>query len=103
MNGPKPDQPFEAPWQASAFALAVHLSEQGHFTWSDWSTAFGARREKDGDYWLDWLDTVSDMVTRDNAEETRALTELVEAWRAAYLSTPHGQPVILPDEPPQAL
>ena len=24
---------FAEPWQAQAFALAVKLSEQGHFTW----------------------------------------------------------------------
>jgi nitrile hydratase accessory protein len=26
------------PWQAQAFALAVKLSEQGHFTWQEWVT-----------------------------------------------------------------
>jgi len=26
------------PWQAQAFALAVKLSEQGHFTWKEWAT-----------------------------------------------------------------
>jgi len=27
------------PWQAQAFALAVKLSEQGHFTWKEWADA----------------------------------------------------------------
>jgi len=26
---------FAEPWQANAFALAVKLSEQGHFTWKE--------------------------------------------------------------------
>ena len=30
---------FAEPWQAQAFALAVKLSEQGHFTWKEWATA----------------------------------------------------------------
>jgi nitrile hydratase accessory protein len=30
---------FAEPWQAHAFALAVKLSEQGHFTWKEWATA----------------------------------------------------------------
>src|SRR5262245_4772168 len=30
---------FAEPWQAQAFALAVKLSEQGHFTWKEWSSA----------------------------------------------------------------
>jgi len=30
---------FAEPWQAQAFALAVKLSEQGHFTWKEWAAA----------------------------------------------------------------
>jgi nitrile hydratase accessory protein len=30
---------FAEPWQAQAFALAVKLSEQGHFTSKEWATA----------------------------------------------------------------
>ena len=30
---------FAEPWQAQAFALAVKLSEQGYFTWKEWSAA----------------------------------------------------------------
>ena len=30
---------FAEPWQAQAFALAVRLSEQGHFTWKEWAAA----------------------------------------------------------------
>ena len=30
---------FAEPWQAQAFALAVKLSELGHFTWNDWASA----------------------------------------------------------------
>ena len=30
---------FAEPWQAQAFALAVKLSEQGHFTWVEWAAA----------------------------------------------------------------
>src|SRR5579863_2929608 len=30
---------FAEPWQAQVFALAVRLSEQGHFTWKEWTVA----------------------------------------------------------------
>ena len=30
---------FAEPWQAQAFALAVKLSEPGHFTWKEWAAA----------------------------------------------------------------
>jgi len=34
------DEPvFAAPWQAQVFALAVKLSEQGHFSWQEWAAA----------------------------------------------------------------
>src|SRR6476659_9576853 len=29
---------FAEPWQAQAFALAVKLSEEGHFTWKEWAS-----------------------------------------------------------------
>ena len=35
---------FAEPWQAQAFALAVKLSEQGHFTWKEWAGALAAVR-----------------------------------------------------------
>ena len=28
---------FAEPWQAQAFALAVTLSDRGHFTWPEWA------------------------------------------------------------------
>jgi nitrile hydratase accessory protein len=32
------EQPvFAEPWEAQAFALAVKLSEQGYFTWKEWT------------------------------------------------------------------
>jgi hypothetical protein len=33
---------FAEPRQAQAFVLAVKLSEQGHFTWTEWPAATGA-------------------------------------------------------------
>lgn len=33
---------FAEPWQAQAFALAVKLSEDGHFTWKEWAAALAA-------------------------------------------------------------
>ena len=33
---------FAEPWEAQAFALAVKLSQQGHFTWKEWASALAA-------------------------------------------------------------
>ena len=32
---------FAEPWQAQAFALAVKLSEEAHFTWKEWAASLG--------------------------------------------------------------
>ena len=31
---------FAAPWEAKAFALVVHLFQQGQFTWQEWVDVF---------------------------------------------------------------
>jgi nitrile hydratase accessory protein len=36
---------FAEPWQAQAFALAVRLCAQGHFSWSEWAATL--RKELD--------------------------------------------------------
>ncbi|CAD6558330.1 hypothetical protein LMG27952_06612 [Paraburkholderia hiiakae] len=37
------DEPiFRAPWEASAFAMAVLLCERGLFTWEEWTQALAA-------------------------------------------------------------
>ena len=56
---PPPDAPFEAPWQARAFALAVAAHEAGLFDWKDWSATLGRALQgaaPDGsDYYERWL------------------------------------------------
>src|SRR6266850_1952305 len=55
---------FAEPWQAQAFALAVKLSEAGHFTWKEWASALAGELENaatrgepdDGRHYYDhWL------------------------------------------------
>lgn len=33
---------FDAPWEAAAFAMAVKLCEDGHFTWPEWVECYSA-------------------------------------------------------------
>ena len=37
------DDVFSAPWEARAFAMALKLSEAGHFTWDEFRAAFDRR------------------------------------------------------------
>lgn len=91
---------FDEPWQAEAFALAVELHRKGVFSWTEWSAALGseiarsAERGED-DYFGCWLSAVETLVTRKGVASTEQLTGLAGAWREAYATTPHGQPVRL--------
>ena len=95
---------FAEPWQAQAFALAVRLSEQGHFTWKEWASALadeiraaGQRGEDDDGsrYYHHWLAALERLVTEKGLTDSPALTARKEEWADAYRHTPHGKPVEL--------
>ena len=100
---------FAEPWQAQAFALAVKLSEQGHFTWKEWAAALAAELQAavdrgepdDGSrYYQHWLATLERLVTEKGLTDSAALLARKEAWADAYRHTPHGKPVVLHPDPP---
>ena len=95
---------FAEPWEAQAFALAVRLSEQGHFTWKEWTAALAdeikAARDRgepdDGTrYYHYWLAALERLVTAKGLADQAALLARKEAWADAYRHTPHGKPVEL--------
>ena len=95
---------FAEPWQAQAFALAVKLSEAGHFTWKEWAAALAdelkaaeARGEPDDGthYYEHWVATLERLVTAKGLTNESALRERKDEWADAYRHTPHGKPVEL--------
>lgn len=95
---------FAEPWEAQAFALAVRLSADGHFTWKEWASALAdelAAAERRGEpddgsrYYLHWVAALERLVTERGLAAARALDARKEAWAEAYRNTPHGQPVEL--------
>jgi nitrile hydratase accessory protein len=95
---------FAEPWQAQAFALAVKLSEQGHFSWTEWAEAMGAELKSAADrgepddgsrYYEHWLAALERLVVEKGLTDQEAMRERKEAWTEAYLHTPHGKPVEL--------
>jgi nitrile hydratase accessory protein len=95
---------FAEPWQAQAFALAVKLSEEGHFTWKEWAAALAnelnaatSRGEPDDGlhYYDHWLAALEHLVTAKGLTDSATLVVRGEAWADAYRSTPHGMPVKL--------
>jgi nitrile hydratase accessory protein len=95
---------FAEPWQASAFAVAVSLSQQGHFSWKEWAAALAeelrhsaARGEPDDGtlYYHCWLATLERLVVAKGLSQSAELRSCKEAWADAYRHTPHGKPVEL--------
>jgi len=95
---------FAEPWQAQAFALAVKLSEQGHFTWKEWATALAgelkhAAERGDSDdgsrYYHHWLAPLERLATAKGLTDEDAMLARKQAWADAYRHTPHGKPVEL--------
>lgn len=99
-----PEPVFQEPWHAQVFALTVHLNESGAISWADWVTRFsdrlalhGLSRELDGgdDYFHVWLETLEGFLAETGTATPGEASEMRTAWEAAYLATPHGQPVKL--------
>jgi len=95
---------FREPWEAQAFALAVKLSEQGHFTWKEWAAALADELKAAADrgepddgshYYEHWLATLERLVTAKALSDPAALAARKEAWAEAYRHTPHGKHVEL--------
>ena len=90
---------FAAPWEAKAFALVVHLYQQGQFTWQEWVDVFSGEIAADRErvpatpYYELWLTAAEKLlaakalVSGTTLVATRAA--LVEAQRQAQLGAGH--------------
>jgi nitrile hydratase accessory protein len=95
---------FAEPWQAQAFAMAVTLSERGHFTWKEWATALAAELKAAADrgepddgsrYYEHWLAALEQLATSRQLTSPAEIEQRTDDWAEAYRSTPHGKPVEL--------
>ena len=59
---------FAAPWEAKAFALVVHLHQQGRFEWQEWVDALSGEvaadreREPHAPYYELWLSAAEKLI-----------------------------------------
>ena len=95
---------FDESWQAEALAIADTLVQSGLFSASAWSNALGLalkQAESMGDkdtqetYYRCVLVALETLVANHSDIDQEAMAARREDWEAAYLSTPHGQPVRL--------
>jgi len=99
---PLPDAPvFAEPWQAEAFAMVVALHERGLFSWNQWADALSTQVKAPGgeNYYAAWLAALENLLVSLNVTATTEVDALSEAWRRAAHATPHGQPILLGNDP----
>ncbi len=101
----QPEQPFTEPWQAQVFALTVHLHEQGLFSWPEWAESLSAELHRpdaadDGsDYYQRWAAALERLLTAKAVTSTESVQVMADAWSRAAHATPHGQPIVLANDP----
>lgn len=95
---------FREPWEAQAFALAVTLSQAGHFSWPEWADTLSQEiqaAQKKGDpglgttYYQHWLNALERLCAEKELVTPSVQEQRKEEWRLAYLNTPHGQSIEL--------
>ena len=91
---------FAEPWQAQAFALAIHLSGAGAFSWTEWAAALSAELASDptddgARYYEHWVAALERLATQRGFAAPAELASRKADWAHAYLHTPHGRPVEL--------
>ena len=98
------DPTFDEAWQAQSLAIADALVDSRVVTAMGWAEALGfelqsAARAGAADnadtYYLAVLGAVEKLLRQIEIIGRDELDARVEAWRQAYLSTPHGKPVEL--------
>ena len=99
---------FSAVWHAQLFALTAHLYDQGLFSWPQWTATLAhhiqAQRDDlennedtEDNYYQAWMAALNSCLIDQDITDFRQLQLMQERWASAYLSTPHGQPVRLPE------
>jgi nitrile hydratase accessory protein len=100
----QPEPVFAEAWQARAFALAIKLSDREHFSRTEWTLALARELKNAGDrgevddgsrYYEHLLTALETLAVEKGLTSTASLAERKQAWRDAYLRTPHGKPVEL--------
>ncbi len=107
LAGVDGDPVFDEAWQAQALAIADTLVRNGLFSAVEWSQTLGeklAAAESEGQpdnqetYYRCVLESIETLVAAHSDIDAAAMQGKRQDWEQAYLSTPHGQPVLLDDD-----
>lgn len=96
---------FAEPWHAQAFAMTVHLHQQGVFAWTEWAESLSRELHKpdraaDGsDYFDGWVAALTTLLAEKGVADEAMLLSLQLSWQRAAQATPHGSPIVLDNDP----
>ena len=102
------DPTFDEAWQAQSLAIADTLVDAGVVTATRWAEALGSELKSaaragatdDADtYYRAVLGALEKLLRQIEIIGREELDARVDAWRQAYLSAPHGEPVELQAAP----
>lgn len=88
--------------------MTVALHERGLFSWGEWAAALSAEVKKPGvaadgsDYYECWLRALEALLATKGAAVPDDVNALAEAWQRAAHATPHGEPILLENDPQSA-
>lgn len=91
---------FTESWQASCQAILHTLQSCGLIDPAAWASRLGAERaaqarDRRDAYFEALAVALEEIAVARGLVDPARLEERTEAWRRAYLNTPHGQPVLL--------
>ena len=95
-------------WEAQAFAMVVALHKAKLFSWGEWSAALSREiaaasqasdRDADDSHYRHWLAALEVLVVEKGAASRSILDERKAAWARAAKATPHGEPIVLTNDP----
>ncbi len=83
--------------------MAVLLNGRGLFSWTEWTQALSREiaAAPEGSYYDAWLAALEGLIVAKGVAARGELPDLAQAWLQAAEATPHGQPIVLPDEGPR--
>lgn len=97
---------FREQWHAQVIAVVELLVAEGKVTPAVWSETLGAeldKRSRNGDpdndetYYSAFLSALESILDETGIVSQSEVDRREGDWRQAYLSTPHGEPVVLED------
>ena len=97
---------FDEAWQAQLLAMVNQMIVDGVFSNPVWSDNLGqnlknaeaqGRADDIDTYYAVVLTTFETLLAQSSDVSAEMINDKQQAWERAYLSTPHGQPVILKD------